>query len=581
MEKRPILGIYRLFYSILFVLVNFLPKITVAENKKDLKVYVAPDKTVYWPIDLPVFVRLATSKDATESFPLSKFHLKTAEGKQKELANKGIKLEQGGSQYIRWVNSVTKNNILFKFIADDGAPATQIQYLNCEKYNQFLGPGAEIKLTANDNHSGVKNIYYNLDKSQTQKFQKDIKLTEEKTYQLAYNAVDNVGYKGQLTNVQFTLDITPPNGRHKFQSQLNSNILAIGDKILLSAEDRLSGVREILYKFNNEKNYKKYTSPINTQNLLNGTHVLSYYTIDNVGNSSEPKLVEFFYDIQPPEIAHNFIGPFFKEKNYTYISPITKVQFFANDINTQTNVIKFRLNDKKTFTYKGPIAFDNKQGSQKLDYFAIDNLGNKGPTSRLNLRIDFIGPQTNIQFIGNTFKRLENTVYITDKTGINILAKDQDSGSESKYTQIGLNPPKKFQDVFNITKQGKVLFRYWAQDKVGNLSAIKSLLIVVDNIPPEIIIDHNTSPTARDLASVKDEKKKSMPTYPVGTLISINSVDAQSGVKNLFIKFNGKEVVKKNNNFLIKKAGEYKIEITSIDNLGNKSERVLWNKFVK
>ncbi len=88
----------------------------------------------------------------------------------------------------------------------------------------------------------------------------------------------------------------------------NSGIIYYGKdlKINLNSKDIVSGVEDIHYSMN-KKEFTKYSNdfPIDKEQ----THVLKYYSSDNVGNAEETNFKEFVVDLTPPITEIELDGP--------------------------------------------------------------------------------------------------------------------------------------------------------------------------------------------------------------------------------------------------------------------------------
>ncbi|MDA0709017.1 MAG: hypothetical protein O3B73_02260 [bacterium] len=96
--------------------------------KHEKKVFVDNEtNTVFWPMALPMWVRLSPSPEPdAPSYLLQKMTRNTTMDTADYKAE-GIQLDISGRQYIRWANFVTKDTLMLSFNSD-GAPRLQTSF---------------------------------------------------------------------------------------------------------------------------------------------------------------------------------------------------------------------------------------------------------------------------------------------------------------------------------------------------------------------------------------------------------------------------------------------------------------------
>ena len=175
-----------------------MPTTMISPSAHKKQVYVDDLGTVFWPIDLPFWIRLSPSpRDDAPSFLLNSIYEsednRTTRGKSVRFGTlaptsseadnltqtdryraSGLSLEIQGQQFVRWVNYLTKEETLFKFVADGAPPVSTLKLREAPVFTKdehtFFGKGLTATLGA-------------ADRSRTG----DLQLGKLPLYQLSYN----------------------------------------------------------------------------------------------------------------------------------------------------------------------------------------------------------------------------------------------------------------------------------------------------------------------------------------------------------------------------------------------------------
>ncbi len=250
---------------------------------------------------------------------------------------------------------------------------------------QYLSGNSKLKLTAIDNYSGVKALYYSFDGKNWQLYKEPIPFPEtNKIVKLVFYAVDSLGNKSSIDEslamkggvFKTYMDLTPPQISYKFVNYYQSGdtvFLGPRSKIILSAEDSQSGVRQINYQLDTSE-IKDYNKPIKV--LEQGSHKLTVTAFDNV-NNIEMKDVYFKVDTAAPRTKIFFSLPARGKENGLKVYPRRlKVFIVAQDNLTGVKNINIFVNGKKV---AGNLTMLSQlpKGKVKLKVVSSDYLGNE------------------------------------------------------------------------------------------------------------------------------------------------------------------------------------------------------------
>jgi hypothetical protein len=544
-------------------------------SKGKLKVHVDAKKVVYWPMDLPFWVRLATHPgDGQESYLLQHVAVKDS-GETKGMVNEGVRLEIPGSQFIRWMNHVSKSEIQYRFIADGQPPLTQLKFMQAARYESgkalFFGKGLQVELQATDEHSGVAHSYISQDKAAFAEYQGRMNFDTEKAFSLAHYAADNVGYESAVKSTEFSVDLTPPLSKAEPQNNVIGAILSTNSRFILSSEDQLSGVKTTYYKFNNEANFKEYDPArgISVASLADGTQILKFYSEDQVANKEPIKEQQFFLDRSPPSVAYTLSGDSYATGDRRYISSRSRIKFDASDGQVKVKEILYAVNGAEKQVYSTPFTPTGKQGEISLEYQAIDELGNRSELVKSLVVMDDEAPKTKHSIIGRHHLKEAGVVFLGADSKIQLNASDNLSGVKQIEYQLNDAAPAIFSEALSLPGEGRYLFRYWSSDKVNNQETYVPMLFISDRTGPEIVETFSSEPLRRGKADLKHD------VYNLNSSLSLSARDNAAGLAKIEFSKQGDKWQSFSSPIALNQKGMWIIKIKAIDHVGNTSEKNL------
>ncbi|MEX0686828.1 MAG: chitobiase/beta-hexosaminidase C-terminal domain-containing protein [Balneolales bacterium] len=541
--------------------------------RHDLKPYENTEsQKLYWPLELPFYIRLATSPEqGAPSFLLEEMLVRANEVQENADASH-INLELSGNQYIRWVNIATKDTFLLQFQADGDAPQTTIHKENAELFinvdnDQFYGEGLRSRLTSTDSNSGVATIYVSIDGSGYSSYNGPLQFSQEKKYDIWYYSVDKVGNSEIPKGIAFTVDLSAPVTRHEVSGIYQGSNISVEASITLHSNDELSGVETTYYQINNGEKRVYNDSPIELNNVPDGEHVLRYYSIDHVGNQEQRSEFAFYLDRTSPQVTLTTLGDSY-EGNSQYISTRSTVELTANDNRSGVNKIEYQIDGGSALTYDTPFRLSAQSGNREVGFWAIDNLENEGTRQTRTLIMDVTPPTSSFTVAGDHYTQ-RDIHWITRNSQIILNANDESSGvKEIRYSLDGSEPKEIYSKPISINNEGRYTLQISALDRVNNVENIQSINMVVDNSPPEIISNFNISRIGTSTGS--DDNV--LDIYPVGTMIYLAATDAASSSSGIWYAVNGDDAKEYVQPITIEENGEYSINIFTIDRVNNRSE---------
>ena len=163
-------------------------------------------------------------------------------------------LDTEGINFIRskWaVNKDTKRKknpeeeILYEIYADGIPPTSKIKLSGAPHFKKqgidYYGKGLKISLSSMDWISGVQQTYFSMNGGY-QNYNGSLNPDIEKTYDVYYYSVDNVGNVEKTQHLSFVSDLTPPSTSKYFEGRVyEKNILSPNSRVIFTGNDNMSG----------------------------------------------------------------------------------------------------------------------------------------------------------------------------------------------------------------------------------------------------------------------------------------------------------------------------------------------------
>ncbi len=280
----------------------------------------------------------------------------------------------------------------FSFYLDKTAPIMSADVLG-DKFivgqQVYFSGRTKLKLTAVDNKSGVKEVWYSIDGGEWIQYTDPFYLPSKSgTHKIRYYAIDNtenIGVEGSI-NPRFDtyrhsvsavyVDLTGPKLDYKLQGKSfkKENIFYLSPEtnIKLIARDNESGLKNIAYRINGQGEEIEYKTPFTLKEL--GVQNIEIIGYDNVNNRNVIN-TSLNVDTEAPTIFYHFSTMIEENRDTTYPS---YVQLFlgAQDAQTNTEQIYYRINGGGKRLYNGKISGFAKNKSYTILVEVKDKLGN-------------------------------------------------------------------------------------------------------------------------------------------------------------------------------------------------------------
>ncbi|HAS41912.1 MAG TPA: hypothetical protein DCS93_15635, partial [Microscillaceae bacterium] len=542
------------------------------------KIYIDKEGRVFWQVGLPVYIFASSKPDGSDMHRLN--YCKT---KQMESFSDPMYWEGPGKHFIGHKDANPNEEVQFEINADAADPISVIELKNAPRYEiegrVFFGKGLTAKIITKDELSGVRKTYHSIDSTAYVAHKDSINFNEDKEYSISFYGVDKVGNVEKPKFTKFRVDLNSPVTDHRVTGDRKGDILSPAATIQLMARDQASGVAVTRYRFN-EQPFQSYTGPISLKNLREGEYVLTYLSVDRVKNEEEEKTYTFYLDKTAPKIVAEVIGDQYQNRGRVFISSRTKMRLTASDNKSGVDKVYYSIDGGLERLYREPFPLVKSEGTHSIKYTALDRVKNRGTfetnDSYENMFLDLTLPTIKHTFTGPVYRK-NDTIFVSRKTLINIVAKDPESGIKRTGFKVDGARANPYREPFSIEDDGYHKIEYYALDNVNNRVA-EDFFVIVDNKGPAVSISFSAPPIGKITA---DDITQTTSVYSTGTYLFVTARDANIEIESAYISINGSAEVKYSKPILMSTKGLKTIKVRGTDKLGNETVNKTLEVFVK
>jgi hypothetical protein len=466
-----------------------------------------------------------------------------------------ITVPEGNHTLTFYSVDIAKNNESINQVhlkVDLTPPKTEIQF-NPEKPNGKDGwftVQPAINLTTEPDASS----YYSLDNGLNISFIRPI-IAPVGIHEMRYYSKDTAGNIGEIELVTVKVDITPPETNLKIDPELPTGFngwYRESPKIHLESEAGSEtyyywselGVVEDKIGDQSIKNSKEnlYITPMDCPE---GKNLLNYYSIDSSGCVEDIKTYTVKLDTIKPSMECSLFP----------LDPDGENDFYVSDVEITLNSsemgqIFYFWNDDYPIPYSNP--FKALEGVNTLTYYSMDDAGNVGDESQLEIKMDTTPPVTKL-----VLDPLEAT---GENDWYNILPElefDTEPGATVYYSYEWFD--ESIAPARMEVPEGENKITFYAVDLAGNVGEKTSETIKVDITPPKAKLDaiESSNYVGQVVTFMADESKDN------------------NEIKEYFIDFGDGETSGWTNSPYIKhaysKPGEYDAKLIVVDSSGQEN----------
>ena len=428
-----------------------------------------------------------SSMDAISGVEKTMFSSNKEEYKKYQ-ANQRIKFQAGENNLkvysvdrVGNVEAIKDNLNDHNFVVDEKAPETTHK-ITGPQIDNIISPKCVIKLTAQDDKSGVRNIKYHQAGDDFKLYGKGIyaRNLNAGVNVLTYKAEDYVGNVEQEKTHELFIDDVAPEPTFAFDKDMyiSSKKVRYSSKraiISFEASDNKAGVKIVEYSFDGH-NFVDAKEKIDLQYVQSTFNKVYYRATDKVENRSAVKFFTYYIDNSAPKIKWNTPDKFVKRRDTIFVKSSSRIKLKAYEITKVNSGVKellYSINDGVKKVYNGEFNI-TKEGHNKLTIWAYDNVNNKSEVS-----YDFFVDDKAPEIFNHYSVETQNTKHTGNKTNkvfpkgtfIYLAAEDNVVGNEVIYYSINGGKEKKYTHPISGLKANKdyeIVIK--AIDLLGNTS---------------------------------------------------------------------------------------------------------------
>ncbi len=256
-----------------------------------------------------------------------------------------------------------------------------------------------IVLSAEDNGSGVRALFYRVNDGDELRYSNPLLFTADGRYMIAYTAEDLAGNRSPPKRFHFTVDSKPPDVRmdplERFRTMPDGTLVFQKRATLhFAATDSTVGVKAVFVKtgsggfdiLNDEK--LEIGEP--------GKHLVVAAAVDHLDNRSKDAAWTLILDPDPPAIFGRPTHPTILRGKERFCQAGTALIVEGRDDLSGMDKLLFRREGTQTWrTYRGPVPL--VPGPQTWEMKAIDHAGNESEVLRFGCTLDRASPKTEVR----------------------------------------------------------------------------------------------------------------------------------------------------------------------------------------
>ena len=372
------------------------------------------------------------------------------------------------------------------FIIDNGEPNTSVML--SPPNNEWYSCNVTVTLIPYDAVTGIYVTKYKINDLGWVNYSIPFLINMEGYNIVRYYSIDNAGNKEREKSIEIKIDKSKPYTNAILSPSLpngNNGWYVSNVTLFLQAYDETTGIYKIFYNVNDSWHEYVHELKISSE----GSNIVRYYSIDNAGNEEEIKSIEIKIDKSKP-YTNAILSPKANENGW-HMANVT-VSMDAKDNISGINKTFYRINGGEWKEYKKEIKL-TIEGDYSIEYYSIDNAGNKEREKSIEIKIDKSKPLISIEkpekglyLFNRKIISLANNIVVIGKIDIEVSVKDDKSGIEN--VDFYVDGELKYRDEkepYEWTYDELALLKHEieivAYDKAGN-KASNEVNIIVFNI---------------------------------------------------------------------------------------------------
>ena len=415
--------------------------------------------------------------------------------------------------------------------------------------------------------SGVNRITYQVDGGSTQTISgtsgnvtipAPANGSNDGSHTIAFYATDDAGnveapaktatVKIDATKPSTSLATTPasPDGTNGWFQQASV-------QFSLTGSDARSGVAQSFYTVDGGA-AQTYSGVVTVSGQ--GTHTVTYWSVDNAGNTEAAKSAQIKLDNVKPSTSIA-VSPAAPNGSGGWYVTTPSFTLSASDATSGVASTLYRIDSGATQTYSGAVSIPD--GQHTITYWSVDSAGNtETSTTTSTIKVDTVKPSTSIAISPASPDGTNG--WRVSATSFTLGGSDATSGVASTFYKIDGGATQTYSGSAVSIPQGSHTVSYWSVDNAGNTeSATTSPAIKVDTVKPSTTL--TTAPATPD--GTNNWFQRSSVTF------TLAATDATSGVANSYYTIDGGAQQTYSGTVTVNTQGDHTVTYWSVDTAGN------------
>lgn len=358
------------------------------------------------------------------------------------------------------------------------SPITEVKFSEEWNYkdagNLYLGPKSTISLSSQDSLSGVATVEYSYDGDSFVPYTKPLAFEKPGKQTLYYRSIDRVGNIEPTKKFEFISDVTPPVTDLKLSGKptviQGKSFVSDTTEFSFASNDDFSKIKQTWVTINGKP--QLYLKPLFF--LEEGSHTISYHSVDGVGNTEKVKTFSFYTVSTPPRTTPVPIGKSVNMGGIIYANQNFQLKFDAKENAVGLDHIEVKVDKESNYRfYLEPLRFPS--GFHTITFRAVDRVGNIEPAKSYAVHIIDSVPETKINTAqplvirdGLTYTPAPNVVTFNVASGTGV-------GVDETLVSINDGPFAPYRGPINIQSNMSIYkISYKSIDKLGNEEQLKT-----------------------------------------------------------------------------------------------------------
>jgi hypothetical protein len=342
---------------------------------------------------------------------------------------------------------------------------------------RILSPQSLVDLSAVDNLTGVKDIFYRFDDQPEKKYGRTLGTAELRKlspgeHVMYFYALDQTGNREKNGELSFYFDTAG----HTVELRVAGDRYDKGQVVYVSPRSRLgftaageqTPIKNIVYRVDGGQE-TQYNNVFFQLAEETGKYILGYWGSDAVGNITKKETQVMFIDAAPPQTRVKLDGPIFRNRYSTFAAARTMIELTADDEYSGVKTIYYRVDGSPAREYRQPFPLQTA-GKHTLTYYASDMVNNMEKIQQMTIHIDNEPPDLRVTY--NIMPRKDPEKGIPVFTGnlvIGFSAVDAQTEVDKIIYRFNNGKEHLYRNLVSEFEAGKVYaLNVYAVDRLGN-----------------------------------------------------------------------------------------------------------------